>query len=397
MEFIEPYLLWGAAAVAIPVAIHFWHQKQGKLLPWAATRWLVEKEQQQSRGLRLDNIPLLLLRCAALILLTILLSQPILNWFRTEKKTQVVHLVQPNTQVANNFRFELDEAVKKGETVLWATSIPTPMRETNGSVPVSAEVNPLVLQTALLHLPPETTQLHLYAENKPALADVPVIQVPAPFRLHLLVDSVKKPRPWLLVNDNRKLFINKAGALTSSALVDPALTLQSKPVHSSAVRVLLDYPDKAEKQTVRAALAALTDVYGLAFALDEKPLGDRPYELVLTSQTPAHPNPETLYIVSEIERPAVGRNVVYTAERLTPQTSERVATGQLPEWLGQQLIEHFGLLRAETPLSQHELPRLFQPIKRQDRQQQAGAQQLILLMLIGTVALERGLALTKNA
>src|SRR5678815_3909118 len=74
----EPYKLWGALAVAIPIAIHFWHRKQGKLLPWAATGWLEEKQQQQSRGLRLDDRWLLLVRCLLVVLLAILLAQPIL-------------------------------------------------------------------------------------------------------------------------------------------------------------------------------------------------------------------------------------------------------------------------------------------------------------------------------
>ncbi|UFH51893.1 BatA domain-containing protein [Spirosoma sp. KNUC1025] len=113
MQFIEPVLLWGALAVAIPVAIHFWHQKRGKLLPWAATQWLTESQQQQSRGLRLDNILLLIIRCLLLILLAILLAQPILNWFAKPPIIQKVHLVQPSASVANNFRFELTEAQKK--------------------------------------------------------------------------------------------------------------------------------------------------------------------------------------------------------------------------------------------------------------------------------------------
>ncbi len=397
MEFVEPGLWWGAAAIAIPVAIHFWHQQRAKRLPWAATRWLVEKEQQQSLGLHLDNIPLLLVRCVALLLLTLLLSQPILDGFRTEKKTQVVHLVQPNALIVNNFRFELAEAIKKGETVLWATATPTPVQELELVESALTTVNPLTLQTALHQLPPQTTQLHLYAENKRALADVPVIMIPTPFQLHLLVDSTQKPRPWLLVNGNRKLFMNKAGMLTSNVRPDPGLRLPLEPIHSGAVRVLLHYTKIAERQTVKAALAALTEVYGLAFLIDEKPLGNLPYEFVLTDKTPVRPNPSTLYFVSETERIGMGSNVVYAFETLTPQTSERVATGQLPEWLGHRLIDFFGLSTTELPLSQRELNQLFQPAKKQKPSQQANSQQFVFLLLLAVVLLERGIALPKNA
>jgi hypothetical protein len=397
MAFLAPYYLWAAAAVTIPVAIHFWHRQRGKPLPWAATRWLSDNQQQPSRGLRLDNIPLLLLRCAMLLWLALLLSQPILSWLGSEKKPCVVHLVQPNTLVVNNFRFELADAKRKGETVLWATASPIPIQETDGSVATAADINPLVLQTAIDRLPPQTTRLHLYAQNKPALADVPVILLPAPFHLHLLIDSAEKPPSWLLLNNGRTLFVNRAGSLTSRSPADPGLALQPGPVQTGPVRVWLNYGDKLERQTVRAALAALTDVYGLTFAIDEKPTADRPYNLVLTDKSPTRPNPQTLYIVSGTERLAPASHVVYTPDRLTPQTSERVATGQLPEWLGGQLLDHFKLSSSEIPLSQQVLTRLFRPAKKQTASPQAGVQQVILLLLIAAVALERGLALTKNA
>ena len=120
MNFLNPFFLWSSLAIAIPVAIHFWHQKRGKPLPWAATQWLTEARQQQSRGLRLDTIWLLLVRCLLLISLAILLAKPLLNWFTGPPVVQTVHLVQPNPVVADNFRFELTEAKRKGERVAWA-------------------------------------------------------------------------------------------------------------------------------------------------------------------------------------------------------------------------------------------------------------------------------------
>ena len=114
-------MLWGALAVAIPVAIHFWHRKQGKLLPWAATGWLEEKQQQQSRGLRLDDRWLLLVRCLLVVLLAVLLAQPVLPSLSKPPVVQPVHLVQPSAAVVDNFRFELSESLKRNERVVWAT------------------------------------------------------------------------------------------------------------------------------------------------------------------------------------------------------------------------------------------------------------------------------------
>lgn len=397
MQFIEPFLLWGALAVVIPVVIHFWHQKQGKLLPWAATQWLIEKQQQQSRGLRIDNVFLLLVRCLLLVLLAILLAQPILNWFNKPPTIQKVHLVQPNTSVANNFKFELAEALKKGDRVIWADNQMEPVTDQFTPSQNSATFNSLGLQTILNTLDTKNTDLHLYLINNQALADVPAITVPARFQLHTLLDSTKQPRPYLTVKNSKKLFVNQAGKLTSSATLDPALKFQSNPVQAGPITTLLTYKNAQERQTVKAALAALTDVYDLDLTVEEKPTPDRQYSWILTDQLPAKPSSKTLYIVSDVKQPMAVSNVIFTNETLTPQTSERVESGQLPEWLGAQLIHHYGLETTQHPLSQQGLKTLFVTSTKPTTQQQAGLNNALLLAFIVLLILERWLALTKNA
>lgn len=388
MTFIEPFLLWGALAVAIPIVLHFWHQKRGKPLPWAATQWLTEQDQQQSRGLRLDNILLLLLRCLLLLLLAILLAQPVLNWFNKTKTVGKIHLVQSNPFVTDNYRFELNEARKKGEQVVLADKL----------------INPLVLQSAINKLPSEHTELHLYLINNQKLADVPAITVPARFRLHSVVDSASKPRPYLILTDRKRLYIDRSGKLTSTAAPDPTLSFQPAPVHSGPIRVRLDYRSLSEQQTVRAALNALAEVYGLPLSIDDKkmPGASQPsHDWVLTDQSrlvlePAK-SPKTLYTVSQNGRTPITNNVIFTAETLTPQTSDLVAGGQLPEWLGEQLIRHYGLTTNQLPLSQPVLNALFVPTTARTVTPQAGLQNALMLLFVVLLILERGLSLTKNA
>ena len=397
MSFVEPFLLWGALAVIIPVAIHFWHQKQGTPLPWAATQWLTEKQQQQSRGLRLDNILLLVLRCLLLLLLVLLLAKPLLNWFTSPPPVRQVHLVQPSPGLADNFRFELTEALKKGEQVVWAGQ---PLD------PVTAEItlpekpepfNPLLLQTAIDQLDTKNTALHLYITNSQALATVPAIIVPAQFHLHTAIDSTPPPRAYLAVKDNRKLFINGSGILTAGPALDPTLKFNPEPAHSGPIHTLLNYRHAQERQTVKAALAALTDVYGLELDIDEKSASDKPYDWVLTDQLPTQPAPQTQYIVSGQTPPSIQPNVMFTSGQLTPQTSDLAATGQLPEWLGTQLVQRYGLTTPAKPLRQRELNTLFVSTTKPATEHQAGIQQALLLLFVGLIILERWLALTKNA
>ena len=147
---------------------------------------------------------------------------------------------------------------------------------------------------------------------------------------------------------------------------------------------------------MEAALTALTDVYGLTVAVTKTPVKNQPYDLVLTDQLPAQPSPQTLYIISAVQQ-STWPNVVFSNETLTPQTSDRVAAGQLPEWLGEQILRHYGLETNTKPLSRQELDALFVPTDTPPKQQHAGIQQALLLLLIGLLIIERWLALTKNA
>ncbi|QJD79817.1 BatA domain-containing protein [Spirosoma rhododendri] len=392
----EPYMLWGALAVVVPIAIHFWHRKQGKLLPWAATLWLEEKQQQQSRGLRLDNVWLMLLRCLLVVSLAVLLAQPVMHLFQKPPVVQPVHLVQPSAAVVDNFRFELSEAIKRNERVVWAT----PALSTVSSAltpPDQAEYNPLTLQTAITQLSTQPINLHLYATNTPTLATVPTIAVPDRFALHTLVDSNQQPRPFLLVKDNRRLYINRVGRLVSTATPDASVRLATAPAHTGPIPTLVSYRNEREKQTVRAALAALTDVYGIAFQIDNRSSPGRVYTWVLTDQLPAQRSTSTRYIVSPGRQPVSAANVIYTNEVLTPTTSERVETGQLPEWLGTQLLAQFDLNTPPAPLTQPEIRGLFTTGQPTPKQASTNWQQVFFLVFVGLVILERGIALTKNA
>ncbi|GAB4019024.1 BatA domain-containing protein [Spirosoma koreense] len=397
MQFIEPVYLWGVLAIVIPVVVHFWHQKQGKPLPWAATQWLTEKQQQQSRGFRFDNLPLLLVRCLLLILLALLLAQPILNALTKAPVIQKVHLVQPNASVASNFRFELTEAQKKGERVAWADAQLEPVGEQLSPSQTATAFGPLGLQTAINQLDAKNTDLHLYVTSSPDLATVPAITVPERFHLHPFVDSTRQPRAFLRIKDNKKLFINRTGKLTSSSVLDPTLRFQSAAVASGPFPTLLSYRNERERQTVKAALAALMDVYALDLTLDENPVPNRQYRWVLTDHLPKNPSSQTLYVVSGVEQPTAGSNVIFTNETLTPQTSERTETGQLPEWLGEQLLRYYGLDTNAQPLSQQDLKALFITSAKSGTPQQASLHDALLLGFIVILVLERWLALTKNA
>ena len=76
MQFLSPLMLAGAAAISIPIALHFFFRARYKPLPWAPMRFLKEAIEQTSRRLRFQEWILLALRCLAIILLALALARP---------------------------------------------------------------------------------------------------------------------------------------------------------------------------------------------------------------------------------------------------------------------------------------------------------------------------------
>lgn len=74
IEFLNPFLLGGLAAVSVPVIIHLLHRRKIKLIDWGAMRFLLEMLAKRRRRLFMDELLLLLIRalivaCVALAML----------------------------------------------------------------------------------------------------------------------------------------------------------------------------------------------------------------------------------------------------------------------------------------------------------------------------------------
>jgi len=76
MTFLAPLMLIGAAAVSVPIALHFFYRARYKPLPWAPMKFLKEAVEQTSRRLKFQEWILLLLRCLALLFLALAIARP---------------------------------------------------------------------------------------------------------------------------------------------------------------------------------------------------------------------------------------------------------------------------------------------------------------------------------
>lgn len=399
MEFLNPYILWGSLAISIPIVIHFWHQKKGKVIAWAATQWLSEKNLQQSRGIRLDNILLLIIRCLLLLLLVFILSKPLIKWAKSSTEKAKIHLIQPNQLVVENYKFEIEEALKKGEKCYWLASKPVQFNDINDIPPQTLKsIDATSMQIALNEISHEINNqtLELYFVNQQSLAKLPAIFVPTDFKIHSVIDSSKQTK-FLSFSENKKSYVDEANLLKTSK---NAARPTGESVNSGALKVGIFNTDAIEKKQISATLMALKDIYEWEFEIDNEAKKDKKYDIVFSDKSiPTSDN--SLYFFTGTKfwkkiTPQNTQNAIYLEELLKPQNNEWVFNGQLPEFLGNKIIDFYDL-QAYKPLTDNELINIFQIQKYPQKSSNEWFSKSLLLIFILLVGLERWLAITKNA
>ncbi|HWB59485.1 MAG TPA: BatA domain-containing protein [Chthoniobacteraceae bacterium] len=69
----------GAAVLAAPIAIHLLNRMRVKIIHWGAMKFLLESIRKNQRRLRIEDLLLLLMRCAIIALLAYAFGRPVIN------------------------------------------------------------------------------------------------------------------------------------------------------------------------------------------------------------------------------------------------------------------------------------------------------------------------------
>ncbi len=79
MTFMNPWLLFAALGIALPILAHLLNRYKVQRTDWAAMQFLNRSVRVRSRQLRLRDILLLIIRCLAVLLLTLAISKPVMK------------------------------------------------------------------------------------------------------------------------------------------------------------------------------------------------------------------------------------------------------------------------------------------------------------------------------
>src|SRR5512134_2626940 len=76
MSFLNPIMLFGIAAVSIPIIIHLLNRRRFQKVVWAAMRFIQASVEKNQKRMRIEDMILLALRCLLLALLALALARP---------------------------------------------------------------------------------------------------------------------------------------------------------------------------------------------------------------------------------------------------------------------------------------------------------------------------------
>ena len=93
MTFLNQALLFGALAFSIPLILHILNRSRFKTIEWGATHLLDSVVRVNHKRFRLEQLILLLIRCAIPALLAFCLAQPVLTGARTLDRDAPVSMV----------------------------------------------------------------------------------------------------------------------------------------------------------------------------------------------------------------------------------------------------------------------------------------------------------------
>jgi hypothetical protein len=78
MAFLSPWMLAALGALAVPLLVHLWRRRQAVPVPFGTLRFLKVAAARTRRRARLENVLLLLLRCAIFALVALAAARPVL-------------------------------------------------------------------------------------------------------------------------------------------------------------------------------------------------------------------------------------------------------------------------------------------------------------------------------
>lgn len=121
MSFLNPFMLFGAGAIAVPIIIHLLNRRRFQRVVWAAMRFVKVSTEKNQRRMLVEDMILLAIRCLMLALLALAVARPAMRTsthdvFGQSKVTAVIVLDNSASMgVSDGVQTRFDKARKIAE------------------------------------------------------------------------------------------------------------------------------------------------------------------------------------------------------------------------------------------------------------------------------------------
>lgn len=380
MDFLNPAILWGLAALGIPVLIHLWNGRKGITMAWAAVRFLEENNNKPARHIKFDQWMLLMVRLLLLALLVLLLSKLVWATSSNPKEKKVIHLVEPSMELLAEFKFELQQAINKGEQVFWLDQQQTELHDIESFSPMS-ENGPIYFGNLLTNKEDAVDNIHLYLSGYESAIEGNFIPVTVNPTLYVSnFSSPKKSTNLIQVSPNKLLYINELNQLELS---DEPVENPGQ-VYDGTFTYFLDLESEKQVEIIKASLQAIYDVFELEF--EESTNEDA--QLYFTDQSKIDPKPDRIYWkTGNFEREQYAN--IYHLRGLDRGIVSIEAYEELPEQIVNDLLDFLEIKREHTRLTASQLQSRFHLLEVEQKPTQANTYEILWVLFLFVLVVER--------
>ena len=135
MSFVNPTYLWAFLGLLVPIAIHLWSNREGKVIKVGSIKFLENSESSQSKSIKLNEYFLLFLRLLLLSLLVLILAEPQIH--QNSKKSSLTYLIEPSLLKNNMVKSVIDNVNSNQEIRVFTEDFPEvkDFEENSSSIP----------------------------------------------------------------------------------------------------------------------------------------------------------------------------------------------------------------------------------------------------------------------
>ncbi len=220
LQFLHPVWLWVISGIIIPLIIHLWNIRQGKVLKVGSIAFLQNSSKQYAKSFKINEWLLLLLRCLLIIIASLLVAGP--TWKKvatTKEKGWLLVDKQGFNEGYKTYKPVIDSLIKEGFAFHYfnedftTTTLPEALKDTNLNVGIQA-VSYWNLIKKIDKTIPENLPVYLITDNqlKHFIGERPTVQNNIHWLTYLLKDSVDKHivKAYLTEDDSIKLIISNS-------------------------------------------------------------------------------------------------------------------------------------------------------------------------------------------